>query len=389
MQKKDGLNGTSGGFDIVIGNPPYVSIKEIPVESKQIFLKNYKTAVGQFDLYCLFIEKSIYLLKDFGMLSFITSNTFLNNKDFIELRKYLLQNTSIQSLINLDETIFETAQVDVAITILCKEEPQKDNKIKILRKKEDFLSLNFDTIEQNRFLNEENLYEFKLNCTVFDFDLIDKLYKNKILLGSIMDLPRGIEIGANSDKILTEPKQNLKKLLVGKDISRYEINFKNRYIEFDYIDKSNFKDISIYDSEKILIQRIRNLSLKQRLVCSYDNEKYLCTNTLRIGILKNNNFNIKYILGVLNSKVINYLFLKYFLNKDIYAYQLEKLPIPAITSSNLELASQIKAKVEAVLLSKQSNSQDSTTETEKEIDRLVYGLYGLTEEEIGIIENEK
>ena len=380
-----GLNSADGGyFDIVIGNPPYVSVKKISIEDKLIFSKTYKTAVGQFDLYGLFIEKSIDFLKLKGVLSFITSNTFLNNKDFSTLREYLLNNTNIHTIVNLDESIFETAQVDVAITNLTKGVSLDDNVIKISRCKNDFINRIYDLIKQQKYNVKQNLFEFKLNCTEKDFKIIEKICDNKTLLSSIMELPRGIEIGSNSDLICDKNIQNTQKLLVGKDISRYTIEFRNRFIEFDNTNKSVYKDISIYKSNKILIQRIRNLSLKQRLVCCFDDNNYLCTNTLRIGIIKNEDFLIKFILGILNSKTINYLFMKYFLNKDIYAYQLEQIPIPAI---NKEKQQPIISLVEKVLNSKNQNPKSDTTEIEYEIDKLVYELYGLTDEEIAIIEN--
>ncbi|RRQ44966.1 Eco57I restriction-modification methylase domain-containing protein, partial [Chryseobacterium sp. SC28] len=380
-----GLNSADGGyFDIVIGNPPYVSVKKISIEDKLIFSKTYKTAVGQFDLYGLFIEKSIDFLKLKGVLSFITSNTFLNNKDFSTLREYLLNNTNIHTIVNLDESIFETAQVDVAITNLTKGVSLDDNVIKISRCKNDFINRIYDLIKQQKYNVKQNQFEFKLNCTEKDFKIIEKICDNKTLLSSIMELPRGIEIGSNSDLICDKNIQNTQKLLVGKDISRYTIEFRNRFIEFDNTNKSVYKDISIYKSNKILIQRIRNLSLKQRLVCCFDDNNYLCTNTLRIGIIKNEDFLIKFILGILNSKTINYLFLKYFLNKDIYAYQLEQIPIPAI---NKEKQQPIISLVEKVLNSKNQNPKSDTTEIEYEIDKLVYELYGLTDEEIAIIEN--
>ena len=379
-----GINGTQEGFDIVIGNPPYVSVKEISPKDKQIFSKLFKTAIGQFDLYGLFLEKSIKLLKQRAILSFITPNSFLNNKDFSTLRKYLLNNSNIKIITNLNETVFETAQVDVAITTLIKDNPLKSNKIKICRDKNDFLSQKYDLILQDRYNNEQNHFEIKLNCTEKDFEIIENIYRNKILLGSVMDLPRGIEIGSNSDLIFTDNTGGLDKLLVGKDISKYGISFNNRFISFKNQDKSKFKEISIYKSEKILIQRIRNLSLKQRLVCSYDDEGYLCTNTLRIGILKTSSISLKFILGILNSKLINYLFLKYFLNRDIYAYQLEQIPIPELTINQQQPISSL---VNQILSAKKENPATDTTVLERQIDELVYELYGLTEEDIGIINN--
>ena len=435
------------GFDVVIGNPPYVSIKEIDNEIKNYLKQKYKTAVGQFDLYGLFIETSYDLLKTKGIFSFITSNTFINNKDFIELRKFLLFNTHIISIVNLGETVFDDANLDVAIIIYQKIKPNKKNETLIIRNRIEFDKNNLSIIKQDRYNFELNNYEFKINASEIDYKILNKIYEDSILLKEILELPRGIEIGGNSD--LITQKAN-KKIIVGRDIGKYQINFNNTYINFNYEDKSTFKDIAIYEQPKILIQRIRNLSLKTRIVATYDEESYLCTNTLRIGILKDVNFQLKYLLAIINSKLINYLFLKFFLNKDIYAYQLEKIPIKKIdeqtqilfsdksdlmlnlnkkfTEQKNKFLNRIMHNFNAVNTTKKIESfydynfknfvsalkkqkinltlvqqdeweeyfnlykdeinqlQSEINKTDQEIDQMVYELYGLTEEEIKVVE---
>ncbi|GGZ45967.1 Eco57I restriction-modification methylase domain-containing protein [Mesonia mobilis] len=314
-----------GGFDVVIGNPPYLSTKEIDNKSKTFFKAEFQTAIGQFDLYGLFIEKSYKILRDKGVFSFITSNTFLSNKDFIVLRKMLLSKTKINTLVNLGETVFEDANLDVAIIGFRKVIDNKGS-ILIIKNRKDFDENNITFIGQKFFWNELNNYEFKINCKERDFLLLEKLFKNAEILDSILDLPRGIEIGGNSDKISEVLKTDHEKLLVGRDLSRYSYTFSNRFIKFEN-NISTFKNKEIYIQPKILIQRIRNLSLRRRIIAAYDDKSMLCTNTLRIGIQKNENFNLKFILAVLNSSTINYIFLKFFLNKDIYAYQLKTIPI--------------------------------------------------------------
>jgi type I restriction-modification system DNA methylase subunit len=321
-----------GGFDIVIGNPPYVSTKTIEDIQKKYFVSNFETAVGQFDLYGLFIEKSIKTLKENGKLGFITSNTYFSNKDFIQLRKFILDNISINELINLDESIFKDANLDVAILIGTKGVVEKNHNIKIYENPIKFYQKDPHSIAQNRFNSEKEYFEFKINIKEDDYKLINKIFENKKSLSEIVDLPRGIEIGSNSDKIIQRPTNGYEKLLVGKDISKYTIHFAGRYIQFED-DKSVFKEREIYHQPKILIQRIRNLSLKTRIVATLDLNNYLCTNTLRIAILKNEDFNLYYILAILNSSITNWIFSKYFLNKDIYAYQLERLPIPIISKN--------------------------------------------------------
>lgn len=438
------------GFDLIVGNPPYVSIKLIQESQKKYFWENYETAKGQFDLYGLFIEKGQKLLKKGGTLSFITSSTFLSNKDFVALRRFLFEKTQITQIAYLGETIFDQAAVDVSILIFKNQKVEARSQIQVFKNRKDFDKKIFHLIHQSRFDLEKNNYEIKLNSEEKDFDLIDKIYENKEILGNILYLPRGIEIGGNSEKITLKYQIGLEKVLVGKNISRYQVNFENMYIQFGD-DKSVFKELEIYKQPKILIQRIRNLTLKQRIIATLDTEGYLCTNTLRIGILKNKSYDLSFILGILNSKLTNFIFSKFFLNKDIYAYQLERLPIPQISLSAQEpLAQKVnrllflnkqvcKYQYDFLTIFKSNIGKDKVTQKlenwykldwneffkelekskiklslpkqkewknffaeeknkimpldneiqqlEKEIDSLIYKLYDLTDEEIKIVEN--
>ena len=224
-----------------------------------------------------------------------------------------------------------------------------------------------------------------------------KLFTINNKLNDYLLLPRGIEIGGNSEKIKKEYTHDYEKLLVGKNIKKYQINFDNLFIKFEN-DKSVFKEIEIYKSPKILIQRIRNLSLKDRIVSTIDYSGFLCTNTLRIGLLKENcNLKLEFFQGLLSSKLVNYIFLKKFLNKDIYAYQLERIPIPKITSENQQLHDDLVKLVEQMLKAKkeEQNAQSDheknlyknlTDSLDYKINNLVYKLYNLTPEEIDLVE---
>ena len=108
--------GVKGGFDIVIGNPPYVLI------NKEIFKKNYewyyKHQEGKIDLYRLFIEKGLSLCSTKGSLSYITPNTFLSIKNCAKLRRHMLDGNSIVFIDNYDESVFE-ASVNSIVFLLC------------------------------------------------------------------------------------------------------------------------------------------------------------------------------------------------------------------------------------------------------------------------------
>jgi len=389
---------SSGGFDAIVGNPPYLSTKGISEIEKKYFVKNYLTATGQFDLYGLFVERGFSVLNKIGKLGFITSNTFLSNKDFLSLRKLLLKKTNLQVIANFGETVFKDANLDVCVFIFEKE--KKENEIKIFKNDKDFFANKFHSINQNIFDNELENFEILINLNNKDLKCLAKLFSHQTNLSNFFLLPRGIELGSNSDKISKVPKTDFSKLLVGKNIKKYETNFNNLYIKFEKNDKSVFKEFSIYNQEKILIQRIRNLSLATRIVATLDTENHLCTNTLRIGIPKENNYNLKYFLGILNSSVVNYIFTKKFLNKDIYAYQLDRIPIPNLNltiSKHKKQHDTLVTLVEQMLVAKQqlqtavlkkdiSFCEKKCNTLTSKIDAAVYELYDLTADEINIVE---
>ena len=381
-----------GGFDCVIGNPPYVSIKEIDGNLKKYFIATFKVATGQFDLYTLFIEKSFFLLKKSGLLGMITSNTYINNKDSKTLRNLILSQSIILEISNLGETVFKDANLDVSILIISMNKEAK-SKVRVIKNSEDFKIQNYHyTIQDVWHKNEDHVFNINMNNS--DIELIEKIFDCNQHLSDFLFLPRGIEIGSNSPLIIQTGSNKTEPVLFGKNIKRYQTVFAKNYITFDVKNKAIFKDINIYKQPKILIQRIRNLSLKQRIVATYDKDGFICTNTLRIGIPKNETLPLKFILGILNSKLINWIFLKKFLNKDIYAYQLEQIPmlIPKrnqesevikLVDTILKLNEEIR---EQKLQTKINQLQSRIDFCEQRINEIVYELYELTKEEIELIE---
>lgn len=367
------------GFDICIGNPPYVATRSGAISKycKEAYKRLFKSAEGQFDLYSLFIEHGLNLLKPSGIEVLITESTFVNNKDFSAIRKLLLTENSIKKLIYLGENVFDSANVDVSISIVSKD-LATSNQIKICRSFADFQNGIFDSIPQSIFVVPDYGYEIYVRATeeeITQFKMACQ--KSKYTIGQIAQLPRGIEFGSDSDLITNQAYPSYDRLLVGRDIQKYLISFEDRYLLFDENKKSVYKDRNIYSQPKLLIQRIRNLSLHDRIVAAYDNTGYLCTNTLRILYLKDDykeRFDLRFILGLLNSSLINRFFLTMFLNKDIYKYQIERIPIPDVP---LDEQTPIIALVDEIMSKKKSEPLADTSVLEVEIDRMVKDLYGI------------
>jgi hypothetical protein len=223
--------------------------------------------------------------------------------------------------------------------------------------------------------------DLKINLSEKDWQIIDKINLNEPL-SSFAKVTRGIEFGGNHESIQNEKSRESLPIIVGGSIAKYSIKEIKGYAPFVKDEQSKYKTFELYSIPRILIQRIRNLSLKDRIVATYTAETILSTNTLRI-LLPKDNIDLKALLGKINSKLINYYFKLNFNNKDIYGYQLESIPI----AFEQGLDSKISKNANRILEIKQADSSADTIALETQIDQLVYQLYGLTEEEIEIIEN--
>jgi hypothetical protein len=201
-------------------------------------------------------------------------------------------------------------------------------------------------------------------------------------LKGLVTITRGIEFGSNSNEIHDTPLDGAYPILVGNSISKYQIKEIRGYARHEPNNLSVYKPFEVYTQPRILIQRIRNLSLKDRIIATYVEDSMLSTNTLRVLLGKNEATNLKYLLGILNSRLINYFFRFNFNNKDIYAYQLAEIPI----NYDLEFEREIISMVDQILELKKNNPEIRTTALQAQIDQLVYRLYGLMKEEIGIVE---
>ena len=113
------------GFDVVVGNPPYISNKDIAISSKKIYESTYETAYNQYDLYSIFIEKSIQLLKNNGVNSFIVPDSFLARSSFKSIRKHTKSNSYLYKVIHLDN-VFTEASVSSCIYFLIKNQAHQE-----------------------------------------------------------------------------------------------------------------------------------------------------------------------------------------------------------------------------------------------------------------------
>ena len=294
----------NGGFDIVVGNPPYVSAEYISEIDKTFYEKNYYSAYGRQNLYIIFYEKAINLLKENGNLGFITPYTILKNMYYKEIREYILKNTSILEIIDFKGiTVFQDAGVD-SIILLLKKEKRIEYDIKYINNIKAFETQVYDInlFKSSQITEKDDLsIQFSKNEK-----LLNKIlgHKDTLKLKEIIDFKQGIITGGNKNFLVSEKLANCEKVLTGTDFNRYKLFDSNQYIIYDIEKLHRPRKREIFESkEKILLRQTGAFP-----ICMLDTNQYFTLDTVHNGILKQENFNIKYILSLLNSRFIKFIY---------------------------------------------------------------------------------
>lgn len=407
----------NAGFDIVIGNPPYLGGREWKEENGNVydyFIRNYKVAEYQFDMYALFWEKGIKLLKNNGLIGFITPNTWLNNQSNIKLRTYILENTSVQKIVDYSKVkVFEQATVLPIISILEKH-TYKSGLTEIFEPDGDHLKLK-NCVDQ-KIWEDGNLNIFNIDLNESDINLRDKIETNCIELGKIALVKFGIKIYETGKGTPVQTSDFAKKkvfesdskkdetyrqYLEGKDIKPFQIKYKGRWLKYGK-NLAAPRNIDLFEGERILVRRI----VGQTLICTYTNFNFVTSQLLHIVKPFEPTIS-KYLLGILNSKLTAYYFRKKYNRQDktfpeIRIYELSSLPIKQIDKKDpvhkkliddliwcVEITLKVNAELLIARLPDKIDQLNTRIEfTEKKINQIVYELYGLTEEEIKIVEEK-
>jgi adenine-specific DNA-methyltransferase len=491
--------GVVDGFDVVIGNPPYVRQEKIKKDKPLLQKQGYEVFTSTADLYVYFYEKGYQLLKQKGVLAYITSNKWMRAKYGENLRKFLKEKTTIIKLIDFGGyRVFEQT-VDTCILLFKKEKPPKEHTFEFLTVPSHVKDLESYLRKRSKYLIEqetetvlkrvESWSDVKTWQELRDWQtayvgnwqtmLQEKLSNNGWTLGDdkVLSLKEkiekvgkplkewdvkiyfGIKTGYNDAFIIDTETRNrilanckdeeerkrteeiIKPVLRGRDIERYRYKWAGLWIIiipagwtnerrgqedseeffkktfpalynhfmsfanvkgkgkglFDRDDQGDYwwelRPCDYYpefEKEKIVWQE---MSLEPSF--AYDDKKFYTNQTAYIMTGEN----LKFLLGVLNSKISKWYMqnLAYSLSEGAQRWikqYVEQLPLPPITKENQSLADQIVQKVQEILTLTQSpdfetsqEKQQKVKELEREIDQLVYKLYGLTEEEIKIIES--
>lgn len=395
----------NGGFDAVIGNPPYRLMQPKDTDQSLLSYFRMKYIVTEFklDLFHLFFQKGIQIVKEYGILGLIAPSSLLNNVYAKSLRKWILTNTLISKLSLTKEKVFIDADVYTTVYILikCSESNKLENNIiKTSTELELIKSSNelyYNRIKQSRFLELDG---FIWNILINENNaiLINKIKNQSKKLGEISKINRGLITG-DRKKYFANSRINgfYQPIFSGSDIHRY---YTNEVSEFVYFVRpagsGGCWDSSVHlSNHKILIRQIGT-----KPTATIINEPIAVTGNIFTIMSKSFEFE-KYLLAIINSKLIIYFWSIMFSDfknsfPQVTIFSLDSIPIkenPKDIEYNeiINLVSQLlqlnKEKQEVKLQSRLEQIQTKIDYCENRIDQLVYQLYGLTEEEVKIIEN--
>jgi len=394
----------NSGFNVVIGNPPYGAT--ISKEEDAYLRTKYAVSNYQLDTYNLFIEKGLKLLNKGGSLGFIIPSAWVASKFDLKFRKYLTEKSSIINFVIAPKNTFEEATVETCILILSNCDPIKS----FVVERWDMPNKDKYNIELKNILESKNCI-FPVYVKESDFNTINKIRNIKQTLSDIAQVSWGIKVyqkgkgnppqkGLESESKLFHSSNKIKpshKMLIGgSEINRYSLSWKGNYIDYgDWLAEP--RNPSWFKGDRIVL---REVTAKGIIQATFINEDYVFSNSVDGIRMTNNDFRIKALLAILNSKLISFYNLSTSANAfkgsfpKVLLQDLRDLPIPILQEHEISLLD--KYCEQLLLLNNQKHSiklgnaieqiQNQIDYIEKKINGIVYQIYELNDEDIKTIE---
>jgi adenine-specific DNA-methyltransferase len=385
------------GFDVVIGNPPYVDIKELNLNMVQFIFNNYSTSSNRINLYSTFVEKGYNIINSKGYLSYIIPNSILIGSSYQKIRNFIKK--EIYSIIKLPDGVFEDASVETVIIELQKQKVFLN--CQILAYKNDTILKNINISLKNDILKTLwDIYEepkFNIYISNNTLKLLQKISSKGKKLGSVADFSLGItpydkykghskndienKIYHSENKI----SQDYKPLIKGENILPYFINNSyNGFIKYgSWLGAP--REERFFTKPRVIVRQIISGN-PAKIYAGYSNDSLYFTQ-IGFSIIPKEYISVFELTALLNSKLINfyhkYLFLD--IEKDIFQKILiencKNFPVVSFCNNN-----DIKNVIENIIEIKKNDAKADTLALEAQIDQMVYELYELTADEIKIIE---
>ncbi len=343
-----------GGFDIVIGNPPYVDIKSLDNDFVKYLFQNYETTINRINLYSIFIEKGKLLLNSKGVLSYIIPNSLLVNDSYAKIREHIID--ELIQVIKLPDSIFEKAIVETIIILLSKK--NNNELIDAIYYKND-AKTDLSKIHFNKHSRKEwkidNLVRFNIFSNTTESQILSKIEKNTTILSEVTEFSLGITPydrikGHTQDQIKNRVFHSEKKisneyvpLISGKNIKKYHIIGKvNEYLKYgEWLGAP--RNPKFFRNPKIIVRQILDGSNLSIIAGYSEDEIYFTQIGFSIISKDDTEIKLKYILSLLNSKTLSFYHKYKFLDieKNVFPKILiancKKFPVAINLNANIIL----------------------------------------------------
>ncbi len=368
-----------GGFDFVVGNPPYITLKngrDYDVR-ESIFSK---IANGNTNLASLVLARSFELLKEGGVMAFVLPKTMLRVNSYSRLRDFILENSKVLQVYDLGPC-FDGVRGEQIILFLQKTKNKEDIKkhkvsVKVYGDKTETLR------GQKEFIIPQDVFKKYNVFLLFDdkkyYELIEKINNSAERLEKISDIFRGLAISPESSLVTKSKGKNRVTIVKGNNISKF--SYKTEYfIEIDRLAGSESK-LKQFKHEKVILQNI--FSSESGIISTIDRNGNLNFDTVTNIVIKDDNIETKYVLGLLNSKIINFCLIYGIYNKSKLTMHTDrtyigKLPIKKIGK---------KGQKEIVNIVEKIEKTHDKKPLLRELDMKVYEIYGISLSESKLVE---
>ncbi len=300
-------------FDVIATNPPWgVHFSKADVEK----LKKIYPDITSIESFSYFLKKSIELLREGGILSFVLPESILNVKTHRDIRKIILKNTHIKNISYFDR-VFKNVFTPV-IRLDLEKAGGKNEKVKIFKDEKIY------NIDQLRWLKNKD-FVFDINVNSFDAEIIDKVYGiSHTTLEGKANWALGIVTGNNRKYISKEQKNGYEPVFRGKDVERFRLKKPSNYLQFIPKRFQQVAPVEKYRANEKLIYRF----ISKNLIFAYDNKQRLTLNSANIVIPNVPNYPLKAIAALFNSSLYQFIFQKKFSSIKVLRSHIEQLPLP-------------------------------------------------------------
>lgn len=383
----DWMFGVKDGFDIVIGNPPYIDIKGLPIKDVKLYFNLYKTTENRINLYSIFIEKGTNLLSFNGVLCYINPNSILINESYLKIRKYIINH--VDTIIKLPDTVFESATVETIILLLKKNNGSKKIRGAYFKKNDKivFNDLCFNSFDRNIWIDDPD-HRFNIFTTNDVRNVLDKIKKGSIELGYFVETSLGI---TPYDKYKGHDEKTIKErayhstikldstyvpLISGRNIHPFYVSDEiSEYLKYGYWLGAP-REQKFFEKEKIIVRQILS-GEQQHIIAAYSDKPHYFTQIGFSLIAKEGNIELlKFLTCLLNSQLITFYHRNVFLDLEKVVFQ--KILIANCKKLPIRLPNNLSVYVDFI-------DGKNYSDTSK-MDGLIYHLYNLTYDEVLIVD---